>query len=229
MNMSVGGMIISDWTGNVNKTGVQLNYAYKLRELLNRDDQLVLAINGYFHQYRFDGSRANTLVQDDPGASNRQTKFLPSFGAGIAYFSSTEEFNGENQFYVGFSTLQLLASDVLIDFGNAKRERHYFVNMGTKLYGYDYFVEPSFQVNFVNPELIDYVIGARFELEETFWAGLTFSSLNDLAVNGGIILDDIGGRYTQLKIGALASMNAGAISNVGASFEFFAHYTLDLD
>ena len=229
-NMSVGGAIISDWTGNINKTGVQANYAYKLKEILNRDDQLVLALNGYFHQYRFDASQATTFVVDDPlVGNNTQSKFLPSFGAGIAYFSGTEEYNSDNLFYVGFSTLQLLSSDVLLETGNAQRQVHYFANMGTKLFGYDHYIEPSFQVNYVNPQLIDYVIGAKFEKEEAFWGGVSFSSVNDFAVNGGIILDEIGGRYTQLKIGVLASLNGGAISNAGASFEFFAAYTLDLD
>jgi len=140
MNMSAGGAIISDWTGNINKTGIQANYAYKLKELLNRDDQLVIGINGYFHQYRFDGSKANTFISDDPVVdATRQTKFLPSFGAGVAYFSGTEEYNSDNLFYVGFSTLQLLASDVLIATGNAQRQRHYFANMGTKLFGYNYY------------------------------------------------------------------------------------------
>ena len=230
MNMSAGGILISDWTGNVNKTGIQLNYAYKLKELLNRDDQLVIGIDGYFHQYRFDASKATTNVIDDPILNNsRQTKFIPSFGAGIAYFSGTEEYGSDNLFYVGFSTLQLLASDVLIDSGNAKRERHYFANMGTKLFGYDYYIEPSFQINYVNPQIIDYVVGAKYEMEETFWAGLAYSSLNDFSLNGGVILDEIGGRYTQLKIGALASINSGAIVNAGPNFELFVAYTLDVD
>lgn len=230
MNMSAGGLIISDWTGNVNKTGIQLNYAYKLKELLNRDDQLVIGIDGYFHQYRFDASSATTNVIDDPLLNQgRQTKFIPSFGGGIAYFSGTEEYGSDNLFYVGFSTLQLLAADVLIDSGNAKRSRHYFANMGTKLFGYDFYVEPSFQINYVNPQIIDYVIGAKYEMEETFWAGLAYSSLNDFSLNGGVILDEIGGRYTQLKIGALASINSGAIINAGANFEIFLSYTLDVD
>ena len=229
-NMSVGGALISDWTGNINKTGIQLNYAYKLKEIFSRDDQFVLALNGYFHQYRFDASQATTFVVDDPLRGNSvQSQFLPSFGAGFAYFTGTEEYSNENIFYFGFSTLQLLSTDVLLESGNAERQVHYFANIGTKLFGYDYYIEPSFQLNYVDPLLIDYVIGAKFEKEEAFWGGVSFSSLNDFAINGGIILDDIGGRYTQLKLGVLASLNGGAISNTGASFEFFAAYTLDLD
>jgi len=208
----------------------QLNYAYKLKELLNRDDQLSFGINGYFHQYSFDEESITIRDKDDVVLTNgRQSKFIPSFGLGMAYFSSTQEYDGENIFYVGFSALQILASDLLLDEGNAKRERHYFVNMGTKLFGYNHYIEPSFQVNYVNPEIINYVLGAKFELEESFWAGLSYSSVADVAINGGVILNEIGGRYTQLKIGALATINGGSLMSAGASFEFFASYTLDLD
>jgi len=228
MNMSAGGMIIADRTGQVAKTGLQLNYAYKIKELLNRDDQLVIGIDGYFHQYQFNADNARTTIVDDPIVGNRESKFLPSFGAGIAYFSYTEEYDGENIFYVGFSTLQLLSTDILLEAGTAQRDRHFFVNLGTKLFGYDHYIEPSFQVNYVDPQLINYTLSGKFEMEEAFWARLSYSSVNSMAVDGGIILNDIGGRYTQLRIGALASLNGGPITSAGPSFEFFASYTLDV-
>jgi len=230
LNMSAGAQIISDRTGPTSKTGLQLNYAYKLRELINRDDQLSFGINGFFHQYGF--NEEGLVIRDKVDnvlTNGQQTKFIPAFGAGVAYFSGTEDYDGENIFYIGFSALQVLASDLLLDQGNAKRERHVFVNMGTKLFGHNYFLEPSIQVNYVQPEIINYLLGAKFELEETFWAGMAYSSVSDLALNGGVILDEIAGRYTELKIGVLASMNSGKISGAGPSFELFASYTLDVD
>lgn len=94
LNMSAGALIISDNTGPVSKTGLQLNYAYKLRELINRDDQLVFGINGYFHQFRLNSS--SLVVQDTDDlltTTSTQTKFVPAFGVGIAYFSNTEDCN----------------------------------------------------------------------------------------------------------------------------------------
>ncbi len=229
-NMSVGGLLISDRTGPISKNGIQLNYAYKLKELINRDDQLVLAANGFFHQFSLDASSLVVRDVDDVLlTSNRQTKFIPAFGFGFAYFSNTEEYNGDNAFYFGISALQILESDLLLDAGNAARARHFYVNMGTKLYGYDHYIEPSFQVNFVRPDIITYQLGAKFELEEAFWAGVFYSSVNDVSINGGVILDEIAGRYTQLKIGALATINGGSLLTAGTSFELFVSYTLDVD
>ena len=230
MNMSAGAMIIVDRTDAVQKTGLQLNYAYKLKELLGRDDQLSLGVNAYLHQYRLDPTNLVVARADDVQLTMARTsKFVPSFGAGMAYMSNTEEYSGENIFYFGFSALQLIQSDILVDAGNAKRIRHFFVNMGTKLFGYRNYIEPSFQVNYVNPQLINYVLSAKFEVENSFWAGLAISNVNDISINGGVILEDAFGRGTAVRLGALATINSGDIMRAGTSFEFFANYTINVD
>jgi len=128
MNMSAGGQIIVDQTGPISKTGVQLNYAYKLRELLNDDDQLSFGINGYFHQFTFNQTDLNIREAVDVIlTTGRQSKFVPAFGTGFAYISNIEEFNGDNAFYVGFSAMQLLQQDVFLATGNAQRQRHFFL------------------------------------------------------------------------------------------------------
>jgi len=230
MNMSAGALLMVDRTDAVRKTGIQLNYAYKLKELLSRDDQLSLGVMTYLHQYVLDPTGLVVVRQDDVQlATMRTTKFVPSFGAGMAYLSNTEEYSGDNIFYFGFSALQLLQQNIFLDQGNAKRERHFFVNMGTKLFGYKNYIEPSFQVNYVNPQLINYVISAKFELEKSFWAGLSLSNINDISINGGVILDGVAGRYSSVRLGALATINGGDIMGAGTTFEFFANYTINVD
>lgn len=230
MNMSAGAAIVSDKTGPVSKLGLQLNYAYKLRELLKDDDHLSLGVSGYFYQYRFDPTNEVANQTIDPLLQGQtQTKFNPSLGIGFAYFSSTEEFARENIFYFGFSTMQFLSGKLLLESGDAERQRHYFANMGLKFFSYDSYLEPSLQVNFVKPELIDIVVGMKYEMEETFWAGLNYSTVNDLSFSGGVIMQDVGGRYTSLRLGILAAINAGQLLQAGPSLEFFAAYRFDID
>lgn len=227
MNMSAGASIISDKTGPVSKTGLQLNYAYKLKEIFSRDDQLSLGINAYLFQYSLSDKDQLLLDSDDPLLNGMtQSKFNPSAGFGFAYFSTTEEYR-DNMFYFGVATMQSFSSDLSLATGSAGREQHIFANLGTRLYGYSHYIEPSFQVNYVNPEIIDYILSAKYEMEETFWAGMSYSSTNAISINGGVIMDDVGGRYTQLKIGALAGIN-GSLST-GPTFEFFLAYTSDMD
>ena len=230
-NMSVGGAIISDKTGPISKIGLQVNYAYKLKEIFGDDDQVSLGVHGYFHQYAFNPAGE---VSSQPGdqllmGNTRQSAFNPSFGFGFAYFSTTEEFDGDNMFYIGASALQFLSADLLLDAGSAPRETHYFVNVGNKFFAYDYYLEPSLQINYVNPEILDIILGMKYEMEDTFWAGINYSSVNDLSFQGGVILEDVGGRYTSLRLGAIAGFNAGALLQAGPGFEFFASYRFDVD
>ena len=230
MNMSAGAVIISDKTGPVSKLGLQLNYAYKLREIFKDDDHLAIGINGYFYQYRFNPENELVNQQGDPLLNGMtQTKFNPSVGIGISYFSNTEEFSRDDIFYFGFSTLQILPSELALESGQAPRERHYFFNIGNKFFNYDFYLEPSVQVNYVNPEIINILLGMKYEMEETFWAGINYSSSNDVNLYGGVILNDVGGRYTSLRLGVLAGFNAGPIFNAGPGFEFYVGYRFDVD
>jgi len=230
MNMSAGASIISDRTGPVSKLGLQLSYAYKLKEIFKRDDVVSLGLQGYFYQYKFDPSKEVAFSIDDPLLqTGSQTAFNPSVGFGFAYQSYVEEFDGENIFYAGASIMQFLQSDLVLTSGSAPRARHYFMNVGGKFFSYNYYIEPSFQVNYSNPEIIDIILGAKFEMEETFWAGVNYSSISDLSINGGVILNDVGNRYSYLKIGAIAGINSGSTFSAGPGFEFYVGYVFDVD
>ncbi|NNE27812.1 MAG: PorP/SprF family type IX secretion system membrane protein [Saprospiraceae bacterium] len=228
MNMSAGASIISDKTGPVSKIGLQLNYAYKLKEILSRDDQLSVGITSYLFQYSFNPADEKFNDQGDIILSGtQQSGFNPSVGAGFAYFSKTEEFDRDNIFYFGLATLQSFSPDLKFDSGSANREQHIVANLGVKWMGYSHYIEPSFQMNYVNPEIIDYILGAKYEMEETFWAGVAYSSVNDYSFYGGVIMNDVGDRYTSLRIGALASINGSL--GTGPSFEFYIAYRSDKD
>lgn len=230
LNMSAGASIISDRTGPVTKLGLQLSYAYHLNQIFKKDDQFTVGIQGFFHQFRFDPTKEVASTPGDPLlAGGNQTKFNPSVGFGFAYKTYTEDYDGENIFYFGASVMQFLESDLVLSSGTAPRERHYFGNIGGKFFGYDYYIEPTVQLNYVNPEIIDMVLGLKYELEETFWAGINYSSINDLSINGGVILNEVGGRYSYLKIGAIAGINIGDTFNAGPGFEFYAAYVFDVD
>lgn len=232
MNMSAGGAIVSDRSGPISKLGLQASYAYKLKELLNDNDQLSLGINGFFYQYRFDPSKEVILQPDDEVILNMmtQTKFSPSLGFGFAYFTNIEDFGTDNGFFIGGSVLQSLQSNLPLSSGtSAPRVRHYFFNVGTRFFNYENMIEPSVQINYLDPELIDIILGVRYELEETFWAGINYSSLNELSINGGVILNDVGDKYSSLRIGAMANINAGAISSAGPGLEFYIAYRFDMN
>jgi len=230
MNMSAGAIINFDQTGPVSKKGLQLTYAYKLKEILGEDSQLSLGINAGFQQYVFDPS--SQIFNDGQDAllqGSSSSALYPAIGAGIYYLSSTREYD-ENVFFAGFAFRNAFTTDVLINDNNQARERHVHFNLGTRVYQQDSYIEPSITVNYSKPDLVDIRAGLRFELEDTFWAGLGYSTTNEVSFQGGVVLPGFGNKYGSLRIGALG--NIGISSNIGdfgPGFEIFVGYAYDLD
>jgi len=227
-NMSVGGILHFDKTGPISKAGIQLNYAYKLKQFLSRYGQLSLGISGDFQQYSFNGS---DLIYNDNNDllinTDASGRFFASFGSGFYYLSNTREFK-ENTFFVGASVSQIFTTKVLVNEFDQTRLRHFHFNAGGRFYNYDTFLEPMITANIVKPDIIDVLYGVKFEKEDTFWAGLGYASSGTVAFQGGIIIDKFGNRLSKLRIGGLASWGVGtSIAKAGPGIEFYVGYALD--
>ncbi len=227
-NMSGGALLHFDQTGPVSKVGVQLNYAYKLKEVLSRYGQLSLGVSADFQQYSFNG--AGEVFNDDNDGlilGGKSGVFFPSVGGGIFYTSNVREYRG-NTFFVGAAMSQIYTTEVLVNDFDQVRQSHIHLNVGGRFYNYDTYFEPMITANIVNPAIIDVLYGLKFEKQNTFWAGAGFSSARMLAVQGGVILDEFGDRYSKLKIGILATYGAGStLSNTGAGTELYIGYYFD--
>lgn len=229
-NMSVGAMLYTDQLGPVSKTGLRINYSYKLQEILADYDQLAIGLSASASQYAFStndlivNQQADRLLQE--GTMNT---IFPTVSAGFMYTRNGRR-DEDRKLWVSFSMQQIVSGDVEVLGSSAEREQQYFFGIGTRRYGYDSYIEPYFTVNLTRPELVDMLIGVRYEMQEKFWAGIGYSSVSDMAVQGGWIIPDIGGRYTALRIGALANIaTSGAAGDFGPGVELLISYTYDLD
>jgi hypothetical protein len=73
-------------------------------------------------------------------------------------------------------------------------------------------------------------IGAKYEYEKTFWAGLGYSNVNEISIQGGFIINEFGGRDTRLRIGALGNVAiTDRIKQFGPGFEILLRYEFDMD
>ncbi|HRX28141.1 MAG TPA: PorP/SprF family type IX secretion system membrane protein [Saprospiraceae bacterium] len=227
-NMSAGGVLLFDKTGPIRNMGIQLNYAYKLK--MGRESQLSLGLSGSFTQFSI--NTANELYNDSGDiilSLADQSTFYPSVGAGVFYVSTLEEYRS-SQFYCGLAFSQAIAGQVGLDSINLKRNNHINGVLGVKIYGNSSYVEPSIQLNYVAPQVIDGIFTLKYEMENTFWTGLSYSTVNDIGVQGGIILDRFGNRYAKLKLGVLANLLVSeSISTFGPGVEFMVSYQYDLD
>lgn len=229
MNMSAGAIVNFDQTGPVSKKGLQLTYAYKLREVLGDESQLSLGINAGFQQYGFNPSGE---IFNDSGdvllQGGTSSALYPAIGAGIYFLSSTEEYKG-NVFFAGFAFRNAFTTEVLINDSNQEREGHIHFNVGTRVYQQSSFIEPSLTVNYTKPDILDIRAGLRYEMEEAFWAGLGYSTTNEVSFQGGVILPEFGNKYGSLRIGLLGNLGiSNNVSDFGPGLEIFVGYGYDL-
>jgi type IX secretion system PorP/SprF family membrane protein len=228
-NMSAGALLNFDKTGPVSKVGVQLNYAYKLKEVLSRYGQLSLGISANFQQYAYNGANEIFNQQDDPSIfKDRNSAFFPSIGGGFFYTSNVREYKG-NTFFFGAAMNHIYSSQVLVNDFDQVRQKHFHINVGGRFYSYDSYLQPMITANIVKPDIIDVLYSLKYEKEDTFWAGLGFSGTGIMAVQGGVIMDQFGSKYGKLKLGVLANYGvSSALSNTGAGFEFYVGYNFDM-
>jgi len=230
LNMSAGAIINFDQTGPVSKKGLQLTYAYKLKDILGEDSQLSLGINAGFQQYVFDPSSQIFNDGDDVLLQGTSTSTAyPAVGGGIYFLSNTKEYDG-NVFFAGLAYRNAFTTDVLINGSNQKRERHMHLNVGTRVYQRYSFIEPSLTVNYTSPEQVDIRAGLRFEMEDAFWGGIGYSTTNEVSFQGGVVIPEFGNKYAKLRIGALANIGISAdVKEFGPGFEIFVGYLHDID
>ena len=228
-NMSAGGNIYYDKTGPLSKFGLNLNYAYKIKEALGDYSLLSLGLNAGLHQYSFNG---NSLIVNNPndqllGMRDNST-FFPSFTAGFYYLSDNRGYRGDNATFIGLSVNQILSSNLLIRDWNQVRNTHIFLDLGTRIYTYTSYFEPSIAVNYVSPELMDILLNLKMEFKDLFWAGIGYSSVNELTIQGGYIVKDPNGKYTSLRLGVLANIGVTQdLSSFGPGMELFVRYMFE--
>ena len=230
MNMSAGAIVNFDQTGPVSKKGLQLTYAYKLKDFLGDDSQLSLGINAGFQQYAFDpASQIFNDVDDVLLQGSSSSAVYPAIGGGVYFLSNTKEYDG-NVFFAGLAYRNAFTTDVLINGSNQKRERHIHFNVGTRVYQRYSFIEPSITVNLTAPDQVDIRAGLRFEMEDAFWGGLGYSTTNEISIQGGVIFPEFGNKYAKLRIGALGNIGiSDDVKEFGPGFEIFVGYLYDID
>ena len=67
-------------------------------------------------------------------------------------------------------------------------------------------------------------------MQDAFWAGLGYSTTNEVSIQGGFILPDFGDRFGQLRAGVLGSIGISSdVAEFGPGFEIFVGYLYDID
>lgn len=233
-NMSVGGYLMHDEVGPLAYNSGAVSYSYKIRFNRGYGGQLAIGIMGSFGQYRFDGAQA---LATDPNdvllLDGRSTAVQPNFGAGLYYTSRSGDDYDENFVFAGLAANQLLASD--LTFGqsgnpaNLRRALHANALLGARFHSSAGFAEPALWVRYATENVLHATLNFRYEMEEAFWAGLSYSTDQSVGLQAGFILT--GGFFQdgQLRTGVQGTYNIGQLGGFqGAGMEGYIAYRFAL-
>ncbi|MDR2039380.1 MAG: type IX secretion system membrane protein PorP/SprF [Bacteroidales bacterium] len=219
-NIGYGGTIGYDSAGPYSK--FNLNGAFATNVSINDQIRISMGIGLGFIQYRIDGSQ---LELDAPGTPQIQDPYaplspmstsLPDASAGVYVY--------HNNWYAGFSALQLFNNNVVFNGENSDRNRlktHFYVNGGYKfVLNEQWEIEPALLVKKVDATPLQLDLTGRVTYRQQFWGGInlrnTFESFEDISIMIGYIHQKnihIGLAYdhTLAKIG---KFNSGTIELV---------------
>lgn len=231
-NMSIGGSVGYDEAGPLKNNDISINYSYKLG--IGNDAQLAIGILARLNQYRFNG---NNAIATDAGdlllLQAESSKISPNFGFGLHFVSNTGMYDlAENAFFIGVGSNQLLQSQLNFaenEVANLKRAIHANGIIGARLVNNVGYFEPSFWMIYSEENLFYGTLRLNFEMEDIFWAGLSYTTDATVGVQGGLVLNSNWLGNGQLRVGGAGNYNVGVLSDYkGLGFEVLVGYRYGL-
>ena len=171
--IALGLQVIHDRLAVFNQTGVNASYAYRI---LTDKGTLSLGLQLGFTSYNADLSDLTTAVPNDPVFQGNVSKTMPSFGAGVYYYT--------DRFYIGLSAPQLvtnsLSEDVVEIDADARQDRHYFLTAGHMFpLGNNIQLKPNVLIKAVEGAPIQMDLNLNALFSEVLWLGVSWRSLSD--------------------------------------------------
>jgi len=179
--VGLGGFVYNDKNGLIDRTGVQLSYAY---HIYLRRSQLSFGLSASAFQIKINREGISLLRPDDPVVNSGldQAAIVPDASMGI--------YLRNRSYYAGVSATQLFQSPIKFG-GNAyseyKMQRHYYITGG---YAFplknDYEFEPSFLVQASEQLIFQADITAKIYYKDEYWAGLSWRTSGAAVLLAGV-------------------------------------------
>jgi type IX secretion system PorP/SprF family membrane protein len=165
-HIGIGGYIYTDITGPTRQTGITSSYSYHMQ--LTKDLNLSLGISAGILQYSIDGQAITLVQQNDQALANQfVSAIVPSFAAGAYLYSS--------KFYFGISAPQVVPITAKLNsFAGAEDQlvTHFYAIGGYNFdLGNNFGLDPSVELNYVNPVPPQVDMGARILYQQKYWIG----------------------------------------------------------
>lgn len=191
----VGFTMVSDKTGPISQTNIDLSYAYHLG--LTPKLNLAVGVSAGVNHISLNTNEITLENPLDPAIANgNNSQWKPDLGAGIWAYSGN--------YFVGVSVQQLLKQNLYFGTSNTVTQSqtvpHYFFTAGVKVpLNDDIALLPSVLVKVIQPVPTTYDANLKMAFRDIFWVG------------GSYRKDD--------SFGVLAGINISSTINVGYSYD----------
>lgn len=188
--VGLGGYIFSDKNGLIQRTGIQLSYAYHMWLENSTQFSMGLAFTGY--HYKINEKEINFEDPNEPWLNYnlRRGMFVPDVSFGLYLLNANYSF--------GFSADQLFEASAKIGsyaYQNFKMSRQYYLFGSYDFsYGSSAEIQPSFLLMMSEQLKPQADIGVTYIYNQDFWAGLAFRT-------SGALIANIGVKYQGIFIG----------------------------
>lgn len=180
--VGLGAYVFNDKNGSVNRTGVQLSYAYHIRM---KRSQLSFGISGVGYQFSLDETKIKLEEEDEFWQNAQKSVFFPDANAGVYY--------SDPKLYCGFSVSQLFQSALRLKekgYSNYKMKRNYILTGG-----YDFIIndlltiEPSILLKTSENFMWQADFNTKVIFNEEYWGGLSYRTGGAIIFMGGVKVD----------------------------------------
>lgn len=184
--VGLGAYVFNDQNGPIDRTGLQLSYAYHIRM---QQSQLSFGLSGIAYQFSVDDSKIRLNELDDELYLNAaKSVFIPDASAGVYYTNP--------DFYAGISVAQLFQSSLMLGeskrYAEYKMKRHYYLTAGYDIIVNDYFtIEPSFLIKANENRTWQVDFNSKFIFNEEYWGGLSYRTGGAMIFMGGVKVDKV--------------------------------------
>lgn len=183
-NTALGGYLVNDANGPINRTWLNGSYAYHI-DL--GEQQLSYGLSLLMFQNRLDADQINMYSdQIDPLVGEGKQSFW-IFDANFGVFLTSRDY------YAGYSTVQLFNSSALFGIEQDavyKLERQHVLTGGYKFYVNNHIdLETSMLLKVPETFKAQLDLSAKATFDKRYWGGLSFKTGSAMAVFGGLTYD----------------------------------------
>jgi type IX secretion system PorP/SprF family membrane protein len=180
--VGLGAYIFNDKNGPIDRTGMQLTYAYHIRM---QRSQLSFGISAIGYQFTVDQTKIRFEYEDEFWQNAKKAIFIPDANVGVYFTNPT--------FFTGLSMSQLFQSALKLGekgYAEYKMKRYYHFIGGYDFVINEYFsIEPSILVKSTGSFVWQADFNTKLIFNEEYWAGVSYRTGGALIFMGGVRVD----------------------------------------